>query len=251
MWSNNTPSSHDKENRSSTYMWQGTGGNQTMEAPLSPTTPTSDDEPQPMPQPPRSLSPVAENPQDAAQDAAEEREGTRDTPSWHRQYLEERALAVEAQEDWVDPWENWEWSERLKRYDWIDPTGDRRAGNCLPDGTRRKRVRGATTQAFFANKYGGRSRVGITQRSSAFLSRYTRLAFISRSTPYCVLACRQKIKSVVNTSNGDPLYMHIYLYIYIYIYIHTYIYIYKIVHQYISYLAAPPLPPLLDQSRCN
>ena len=140
----------------------------TMEAPLSPTTPTSDDEP--MPQAPPAddgwkhddggwLAPIAEDPQDVAQAAAEEREGTRDTPSWHRQYLEERALAVEAQDDWVDedPWRNWHWSERLGRWDWIDPRGDSRLGNFLADGTtRRKRVRGGTGPEHFANKYDGK-----------------------------------------------------------------------------------------------
>ena len=98
MWSNNAESSQDKEHRGSTAVQ------------LSPTTPTSEDEPQPMPEPPRSLSPVPEG-----QDAAEEREDT----SWHGHYLEERARAVEAQ----DPWENWVWSARMGRWDWVDPAG--------------------------------------------------------------------------------------------------------------------------------
>ena len=137
-----------------------------MEAPLSPSpvsdspTPVSDSEDEPMPQAPLAddgwwqsdaswLAPIAASKGDDAQAA----------PWWHKQYNEENPIGIatvepepEAEED---PWTNWSWSFKYNRYDWVDPTGDRRRGNFLADGkTRLPRHRGGKTRKFFMDKYG-------------------------------------------------------------------------------------------------
>ena len=137
-----------------------------MEVPLSPSpvsdspTPVSDSEDEPMPQAPVAddgwrqrdagwLAPIAEGQGDDAQ--AEN--------WWHRHYNKEnpigRAAAEHEPDAEEDPWTNWYWSFKYNRWDWVDPTGDRRRGNFLADGaTRLPRKRGGKKQQFFMDKYG-------------------------------------------------------------------------------------------------
>ena len=150
------------------------------EAPLSPSpvtesdtytgddspTPVSDSEDEPVPRAPqadsRRLAPIAEGPGgDDAQAAAEQRVAEWEPNWWHRQYEEEHPLpyepAYEPEEEY-DPYHDpatWYWSYELGRYDWNDPTGDRRKGNFYP-GTkvRMPRKRGGQRVGFFTGKYG-------------------------------------------------------------------------------------------------